>query len=404
MRTPASITPAVQLFDTGITVTEMQQLRPSMAYPHTPTLHSRIDTQYPLLTTNIEEPPLTISPSISLSVRRIPLLLLVTVAAIVLAACGTDAGTPTAPATPAEATPTATGTAADDAVATPTFPPEDRKLVAVSFGVLADITANLGGDRIEVWSIVPSNADPHTFEVSARDIARLSDAELLITVGGRFEAFAERASWRRAAREAGLPTLTVVDSIDVIIRDLIIDHGDHIHDYTGGDPHFWLDPQRAIALLPVITERLIELDPKGEAYFRANEEAYAAALAEADAALEAAVASIPPERRVLIVHHNAYGYLAFRFDFEVLGSILPSSGEGEPSAADIAQLNRTITEHNVTTVFREPQLESTILNALARDHGITVGILMTDAFTPEAPTYLDLIHFNANSLAGNLGG
>lgn len=321
-------------------------------------------------------------------------LLLLLACALLLSACGSD----DAPGATAEVTSTVDAGAVDGTAVAP----EDRPLVAVSFAVLADIVANIGGDRVEVWSVTPPGADAHTYEASAQDLARLSEADYLVAVGGRFEAFAEGSAWRRAARDADLPTLRVTDAIEVIETEVVVEHGDHTHDYTGGDPHFWLDPRRVIELVPLLADALTEIDPEGARYFQERAAAYTAELEQLDADFEAAVHAIPPERRVLIVHHDAYGYLAARFGFAVL-SVLPGSGGGEASPADLAAIHDEIDAAGVTVVFREPQYPSSIVDSLARDRGIDVGMLMTDSFTEDAETYIDLIRFNIDSLLRHLG-
>jgi len=186
------------------------------------------------------------------------------------------------------------------------------------------------------------------------------------------------------------------------VRDLKINHGDHSHDYTGGDPHFWLDPARVLALLPVIADGLASIDPAGADYYRGNAERYAAEVRKLDAEMEAAIGTIPPERRKLIVQHDAYGYLADRFGFQVLGSALSSIGEGDTSAASLAKLHRVVEDARIGVVFREPQANSPVFDMLARDRGVRVGVLMTDAFTPQADTYLKLMRFNVQSLVSHL--
>lgn len=275
--------------------------------------------------------------------------------------------------------------------------------VAASFAVLADIVHNVAGDRAEVWSVVPANAEPHAYEASPQDLARLSEADLLVMVGGRFEPFAERTPWLRAAREANVTTLTVTDSIEVIETESVVEHDDHAHEEGEGDPHFWLDPQRVMEMLPLVADALADLDSAGAEAYRENAAAYEQELEALDADLEAAMARIPAERRVLVVHHNAYNYLAQRFDFTVVGSVLPSSGESELSAAQLADLYRAIEDLGVQAVFREPQYESAVLEQLASDHGIEVGVLMTDAFTDDADTYIELMRFNIESLVTHLG-
>lgn len=317
--------------------------------------------------------------------------LAVLAASAVLVACG---GAPPSSA-PAPTAPAASGTTA-------ALAPADRKEIAVSFAILADIVSNVGGERTNVWSLIPPTSDPHHYEATPQDLVRLSKAHQMIMVGGHFEAFAERTPWRRTVREAQIPTLVVTESIDVIVRDVKIDHGDHTHDYTGGDPHFWLDPRRVIALIPVVANTLTALDPAGADYYRANAERYTAEVRKLDAEMEAAIATIPPARRKLIVQHDAYGYLAERFGFEVLGSVLSSVAEADTSAASIARLHRVIEEARVPVVFREPQINSPVFEMLARDRGVRVGVLMTDAFTPEADTYVKLMRFNVKSLVTHL--
>jgi len=308
-------------------------------------------------------------------------LVLGLVAVLLLAACSSNAASDAAPATPG------------------IF---GRPVVAVSFPILADIVSNVAGDHAEVWSVIPPSGDPHTYQALPRDLVRLAESDLLITVGGHLERFSESGTWRRAARDADLRAVELADQVDLIVRDLVIDHGDHTHDLRQGDPHFWLDPHFTLEVIGVVRSALADLDPANAEAYRAQAEAYAAAIREADAELAAAVEAIPPDRRILVVHHDAYTYLAARFGFTVLGYVLPSAGAGEASASDIAGLHRLVEEYSVPAVFREPQFEARILEALAEERGIAVGILLTDVLTDDAPTYLDFIRFNAVSLRTHL--
>lgn len=280
--------------------------------------------------------------------------------------------------------------------------PEPTLEIAVSFPVLADVVANVAGDRVAVWSIIPVGGDPHTYIATPQDIVRMSESDLLIRMGANFERLVESGQWRRSVREAGIPELVVADHIELIKVDKVIDHGDHVHDLRSGDPHVWLDPQKVLEMIPAIVATLSEQDPAGAEIYAVNGAAYTAQLEVVDAELVEAMAQIPPERRKLIVHHDAYTYFAARFGFEVLGYVLNDGMGSQGSAADLAAFSDVIATSGVPALFREPQFNAKALELLADESGIRVGVLLTDTFTEDVATYLDLIRFNMNSLVQNL--
>jgi zinc/manganese transport system substrate-binding protein/manganese/iron transport system substrate-binding protein len=283
--------------------------------------------------------------------------------------------------------------------ATPT--PEAHIVVAASTPVFADIVANVGGDRVAVWSVIPAGADPHTWEASPQEVVRLEDSDSFIYMGAYLEPFIEDGAWRRAARDAGIPQLELAEEVELIAVDRVIDHGDHVHDLRGGDPHVWLDPLKAIEVVDAVETHLADLDPAGAAAFAANAEVYRTKLRALDEAYRAGLAAIPPERRKLVVFHDAYTYFAERYDFEVVGIVLPNP-DGEPSARDIADLVSTIEEEGVGVVFGEPQFDTSLLDAIAAEAGVEVGMLMTDTFDGVIDTYLELMAFNLDSLDRHL--
>jgi manganese/iron transport system substrate-binding protein len=326
---------------------------------------------------------------------------LVVVAGLLFAACAGDeapaAPSPT-PATGATGTPAATD---DDDGVQPPAEPGPLAEVAVSTPVLADIVANVVGERATVWSVIPPGADPHTYEPTPREVARTGDADLFFFMGARLEDYLRTAAWRRTLRDSGIPTVEFAERMDLITIDRIIDHGDHVHDLTGGDPHVWLDPRRVVELVEIIVDSLVEIDPAAAEYYAANADAYVAELERLHQEYLAVIDRIPEERRQLIVFHDAYTYFEDRYGFEVIGVVLPNP-HAEPSAREIADLHELIEDVGIDVVFKEPQFNAQILEQLARDQGIAVGILMTDTFTNEVTTYLDLMRFNLRSLEQHL--
>lgn len=274
--------------------------------------------------------------------------------------------------------------------------------IAVSTPVLADIVARAAGPRAEVWSIVPATGDPHSYSANPRDLERAATADLYVEMGANLERYAESGAWRRLIAESGIPVVRLADHVDLIVRDLVIDHGDHVHDLRDGDPHAWFDPGRVRQMVAAIRDALIEVDPAGADAWTAAADAWDAELAALDAEIDATLAVIPPDRRRLVVLHDAYAYLADRYAFEVLGFV-SRSPEQEPSAADVAALLDLVRDSGVPAVFSEPQLADDILRMVAAEAGVEVGMLLTDGFTAEVDSYPELLRHDAAELVRLLG-
>lgn len=279
----------------------------------------------------------------------------------------------------------------------------NRPLIAVSTPLLADIVRTVAGDAAEVYPVMPESADPHTWEALPEDVVRIGESDTFISIGAHLEPFVEAGPWRRAVKDNGVPELILTDHLNLIAVDKMIDHGDHTHDLREGDPHVWLDPQKVIDMIPVIERHLASLDPAGATVYARNAAAYTGKVRALDAELARDLATIPPERRKLIVFHDAYTYFAARFDFEVIGVVL-TSPEIEISAQEVVALQRIIEDSGVRVIFAEPQFNTEVLSIFVADNDVTVGELLTDTFAGRVTTYLDLMRFNRDSLIGHLGG
>jgi zinc/manganese transport system substrate-binding protein/manganese/iron transport system substrate-binding protein len=233
---------------------------------------------------------------------------------------------------------------------------------------------------------MPENADPHTWEASPQDIVRATEADTFISIGANLEPFVESGGWRRAVSDAGVAGLRLTDHVELIEVDKVIDHGDHVHDLREGDSHIWLDPQKVIAGLPAYGE---------------NVASYAATLEDLDRDLEASFSAIPPERRTLVVFHDAYTYFADRYGFDVVGVVLQNP-EVEISAQEVMQLQEIIADHDVSVVFAEPQFNTDILDIFVQESDVVIAELLTDAFADRVDTYVELMRFNRDSLVAHL--
>ncbi len=274
--------------------------------------------------------------------------------------------------------------------------------VAVSTPLLADIVQNVTGDRADVFSILPENADPHTWEAAPQDIVRVTEADTFISIGASLEPFVESGGWRRAVIDGGVSQLVIADQVELIEVDKVIDHGDHVHDLREGDPHIWLDPNKVIEALPAIARHLSALDPAGATTYDANATTYTTTLEELDVELEASFAAIQPERRVLVVFHDAYTYFAARYDFEIVGVVIQNT-EIEISAQEVVELQGIIADRDVPVIFAEPQFNTGILGIFVDASDVEVGELLTDAFSGRVDSYVELMRFNRDSLVYHLG-
>jgi manganese/iron transport system substrate-binding protein len=257
--------------------------------------------------------------------------------------------------------------------------------VTATLGLFADLVRQVGGNRATVSTLVPNSVDPHTYEPPPGQIAKLSQAKLVVMNGLGLEAGLEKVIQENASSSAtvlelaaGLPTLQ-------------------------DNPHLWLDVQNGMTYVERIRDALASADPAGADVYRANADAYLAELRTVDAEVTAAVQSIPPERRKLVTFHDAYPYLARRYGLQIVGFVAESPGK-EPSAQEVSDLTNAIRDQKVPAVFKEPQFSARILDLAANDAGVQVCVLYSDALDNNVKTYVDLMRFNARELARCLGG
>lgn len=287
--------------------------------------------------------------------------------------------------------------------------PADPIRVVTTTSVFADLIARVGGERVQVMSLVPMGGDPHAWDPTPREIRAVSDAHIFVYNGLGLEPWVPRL-----LAGAGRPDLVTVELGSGLAsrageRDHQAAAGEPApgqgsengagHDHHPGEinPHLWLDITYAIQYVRRIQQALAAHDPAGAAYYQSRAGAYAAELEELDRWFHAQVQRIPPERRVLVTYHNAYEHMARRYGLELAG-FLVHSPEQEPSAQVMAQLARVLRQRQVNAVFVEPQIDSRLAEALARETGARVGTLYTDSLTDDVPTYVAMMRANAQAL------
>jgi len=237
-----------------------------------------------------------------------------------------------------------------------------RLRVVTTIGVLADWARQVGGNRVEVTSLLSGNESPHTYEVKPDDVKTIADARILFRIGLGLEKWLDPA-----IHNSGNKTLAVVDAATGL-TDIV--RGDE-HDRSG-NPHVWLDPEYARVGIGNLVTELVKLDPKGESLYRKREAAYFVRLDSLSAAISAEFAGLRDRR--IITYHDAWPYFARRFGLDIMAAVEPIPGQ-EPSAKELARLVDLIRREHIKAITTEPQLPSALPNMLASETGVKVVVL-----------------------------
>jgi zinc/manganese transport system substrate-binding protein len=265
-----------------------------------------------------------------------------------------------------------------------------RVRVVTTLPLFADFVREIGGDRVNVASLLPSGADPHTWEPSPRDVQRVAEADLVFANGLDLEPEALKVIQANADPSA----------VVLIAPTILGPAGSN----EGVDPHVWMDPEHGMRYASVVRDRLLQADPGGAGAYAANLERFVDDIAEAQAYVRQKVASVPEDRRKLVTTHDAFGRFAEAFGLEVVAFVAPGPGQ-EASPEDVADIARAIEREGVPAVFAEPQTsaESDILRRAAEDAGVQVCTLYSDSLDDKVTGYIDMLRFNADELARCLG-
>lgn len=263
--------------------------------------------------------------------------------------------------------------------------------VVTSLEIFADMVRNVGGERVDVEALLPSGADPHTFELPPGKVADIAEAGLVFLNGLGLEESIDDT----VRNNAGGPLVELSEGLPAI-------EGTD-EDERGANPHLWLDARLGARYVEHIRDALIVADPAGRAVYEANTDAYLEELGALDREIEAAVAAIPEANRKLVTFHDAFPYLASRYGLEVVAVVVPSPGQ-EPSVRDVADLTETLRSAGVPAVFKEPQFNADVLELAASDAGVQVLDLLSDAYIEGVDSYIELMRFDMAQLTAGLGG
>jgi zinc/manganese transport system substrate-binding protein len=300
----------------------------------------------------------------------------------------------------------------------------DKVKAVASFSILGDMVRQVGGDRVDVTTLVGPDGDAHVYDPTPADAKNLAASNILFVNGLGFEGWMDRLEkssgfkGQVAVASKGVSPRTMIEAEghhhgDEHAKDEDHDHEDHAkgeeheHEEHGDeeevtDPHAWQSLANGKIYVANIREALIAADPEGKATYEANAANYLDAIAKEEAAVKEAIAKMPPERRRIITSHDAFGYFGAAYGLEIIAPEGVST-ESEASAKDVAKIIRQIKAEKIPAVFIENITDHRLLDQIARETGAKIGgTLYSDALSgPDGPaqTYLDMFRHNIATLS-----
>ena len=276
--------------------------------------------------------------------------------------------------------------------------------VVTTVSPLRNIVENVGGDRVEVVGLVPEGANAHTFEPPPSAVRAVARADLIVINGLGLEPLVRGMVDASKQDEAEL----------LLVGERAITADDYVYDRSfpradgRPNPHLWTAPNLAIEYAAIVRDALSRVDPAAAGYYAANFERFEERVLALDAAIFAAVATIPEPQRRLLTYHDSFPYFAPRYGLEIIGAIQPSDFS-EPSPREVARLIEQIRREQVPAIFGSEVFASDVLDRIAAEAGAVQVSTLRDDDLPGEPgdpdnTYLAMMVENVRTMTAALGG
>lgn len=286
--------------------------------------------------------------------------------------------------------------------------------VVASTSLIGDVVAQVGGDAIELTTLMAPGQDPHSFQPGAQALTAVAQADVIFVNGwGLEESLVEDIE--TIGEE--VPIVPISANIEPL---LLGEHGaadDHeneaeaeAHSPNGADPHVWFNVENVAQWTRNVSQTLSALDPDNAPLYQTNEAAYLAQLATLQADVLRQLATIPAENRLLVTNHDSFAYFAQAYDFDILGTVVPGNSTiAEPSATDLTNLIEIMAENHVCTIFTETtvsdSLSQTVAAELSGCETVQVVPLYTGAIGPAgsgADSYIGMFQANVAAIVTGL--
>ena len=274
----------------------------------------------------------------------------------------------------------------------------DRPNVVATSTIIADLTAQIGGDEIDLTGLLEPGADPHVYEPVPQDTIAFENADLILYNGYNLE-----PALIKIAHATGVEADKVAVAEDITPLSFQKDGA------NAPDPHVWGSVENAIAMTDEIRDALIALSPDDQVIFSRNAEQLTTDLTQLHIWITDQVETIPEGQRNLVTTHDAFAYYADAYGLEVVGTLIGISTEEQPSAQTMQTLVESIKSTGVPTVFAETTINPRLLGTVAEEAGVKLADqeLYSDSIgAPGSPgdSYVNMMVSNTKTIVNNLGG
>jgi manganese/iron transport system substrate-binding protein len=275
-------------------------------------------------------------------------------------------------------------------------PGAKRIRIVTTFTILADIAANVAGDRADVESLIKPGAEVHGYEPTPQDIVRASRADLILWNGLNLEVWFEKFF----ANLKNTPSVVLTEGIE----PMSIGSGP----YTGkANPHAWMSPANAVIYVANIRDALAKVDPANAAAYAANAATYIEKIRALDAPVRAQLARIPENQRTLVTSEGAFSYLCRDYGLKQL-YLWPINADDQGTPQQVKAVIDAVRANQIPVVFSESTISPRPARQVARETGARYGgVLYVDSLTNArgpAPTYLALLETNARTIVNGFLG
>ena len=276
---------------------------------------------------------------------------------------------------------------------------EGKLVVVATTGMIGDLVKNIGGEHVEVTSLMGPGVDPHLYKATQGDVKTLDDADMILYNGLHLEGKMEEIFEQMGKQK---PTIAVTQDIAK----------ENLHEVKAGeyDPHIWFDVTLWMQAAYTVNKALIKEDPEHQDSYQKNYEAYIKKLEELHKYVQSEINTIPESQRVLVTAHDAFGYFGAAYGLEVKG-LQGMNTVSEYGSKDVIDLRNYLIKNEIKAIFIETSvskkaIEAVIQGAKKKGHTVKIGgELFSDAMGEEGTekgTYLGMVRHNTDTIVNAL--
>lgn len=277
--------------------------------------------------------------------------------------------------------------------------------VVATFYPMYDFAKNVVGDTGDVQLLIPAGTEPHDYEPSAKDIARITDTDVFVYNSYELETWVkdvlENVDEKKVVVVEAAGSIDLMEGVAHEHEDEDEDHDGHDHDHDHElDPHVWLDPVLAQKEVEAIRDALVKKYPEKKETFEKNAAAYIEKLKDLDTEYKEAFSTV--KNKTFVTQHSAFGYLAKQYGL-TQESIVGISPDQEPSPSRLAELKKYINAHNVSIIYFETSASSKVAKTLASETGVELAVLnplesITKKEQEQGADYISVMKANLDAL------